>query len=104
MTLDSLYRIVQDHTAKTGPGTLHLLMNCYTWDSIVKEVDIALYASTSSSTLETGEVARIFGVAIFLNEQVPNDAVYPMYGDKPGDKPCFSYYAVVDESATCIMR
>ena len=98
MTLDSLYRIVQDHRAKEGAGPLHLLMNCYTWDSIVKEVDIALYASTSSSTLLYGEIARIFGVSVFLNSQVPNDTAYPMYGDKPPTRSRETYYGVVDES------
>lgn len=92
MTLDQLYKIVQDHRAKTGPGSLHILMNAYTWDSIVKEVDMAIYTSTSSSTLLYGEIAQIFGVSVFLNSQVPNDAVYPMYGDKPPTRSREVYY------------
>ena len=88
MTLSTLYDIIRSHEAATGSRDLHLLMNPYTWASIVREYESRMYIVPPplhhSSTLKDGSIAQLFGVPIFLNEQVPNEAAYPMVGSAPG--------------------
>jgi hypothetical protein len=84
MTLSTRYDIISRHEAETGSRDSHVLMNAYTWASIVREYESRMYIVSPPASSKDGSVAQLFGVPIFLNVQVPNEAAYPMVGSAPG--------------------
>jgi hypothetical protein len=83
MTILQFEEVVQDYITKTGSRSLHVIMNSYTLNSLLREVESRLYAVPA---INPTDHATLMGVPVFLNAQVPYDAAYPMCGSKPKEQ------------------
>ena len=84
MTLLQLNELIFNAQAKAGPMQIHLIMNYHTLDDLLKQVEPYLY-KCYPPTFKDNADGVIFNTPVFINGQVPDGEVYPMYGSKPVD-------------------